>query len=529
MSKIAKHLNQHIAGAVYGESSVLDGYATDQSILKIRPKVVAVPKTTGDIRKLVRFSNQLALKNFKLPITVRGSGLDKTGAAIGAGLVISMEDMCAIKEIDPRQRLVRLQAGATLGTLNAALSLHGLTLPVAADPRQTIGGLIANDYAGALSSSHGTLASRVVQAEIVLSSGDIIQTERFKSRRLNKKKGTTGFEGELYRQLDNLLSDNPNVLNNIDPDVRAGYVATPQVKAKKGSFDILPAFFGSQGTLGIITEVILNCELAPEPSQHFITSFANANSALNFVKRAADLHLGEMNIYDATLLHEALDAGKKFRPLKTLPENGAIIHIVIDDLSKRRRARKLKKLTHYLSKNTRFAVSNEENYPDFLELNSALSVYLNTPSRAVRAPITDDAFIPSDQLRKYISSIADLEEKYKISLPIFGSISANNYSVRPEINLMSVAGRQFILTFMREYNDMVLSCGGSLAGGSAEGRLKAIFTNPHLQPELKHFYQELKNIFDPNDILNPGIKQSANLRSVISCLRTSYTPGIVKK
>jgi FAD/FMN-containing dehydrogenase len=529
LNKIAKYLNQYITGAVYGESPVLDGYATDRSVLKIRPKVVAIPRTTKDIRKLVRFANQLALKNFKLPVTVRGTGLDKTGAAIGSGLIISMEKMNRIQEIDPRQRLVRLQAGVTLGSLNSALSLHGLTMPVTGDPCQTIGGLLANDHIGSLAASHGTLSSRVNQAEIVLSNGDIVQTERLSPRRLRKKKGAPGYEGELYRQLDNFLSDNIEALAGIEKGTRTGYATIPRVKARNGSFDLLPAFFGSQGTLGIVSEVILSCELAPELPQYFVAAFSNASAALGFVSHAADLRPSEINIYDVNLFREAIGLGKKFRPIKALPDNGIVAVIVIDEHNRRRRAKKLRTLIYSLAKSTRFAVSDEENYPAFIELQSILSLHLNSSTRAARLPLVDDVFIPNSQIKRYFSGIVELEEKYKITLPVFGSILANNYSVRPEIDLTSVAGRQFALAFLREYNDLVVSCDGSLAGGSAEGRLKAVFTNTHIGPELKELYQEFKDIFDPNNILNPGIKQNANLRAVVRTLRTSYDPGIIKE
>lgn len=529
MNKIAKYLNQYITGAVYGGLPVLDGYATDRSILKIRPKVVAVPRTTRDIRKLIRFSNQLALKNFKLPVTARGTGLDKTGAAIGPGLIISMEKMDRIQEIDPRGRLVRVQAGVTLGNLNSALSLHGLTLPVAGDPRQTIGGLLANDHIGPLAASHGTLSSHVSQAEIVLSGGDVIQTERLSPRRLKKKKDTPGFEGELYRQLDNFLSDNSEVFADIKPGTRSGYATIPQIRSKNGSLNLLPAFFGSQGTLGIVTEVILSCELASGLPQYFVAAFANINAALHFVSQANDLRPGEVNVYDVNLFREALEFGKKFHPIKSLPENGVVVTIVIDDLNKRHRANKLRKLTLSLPKSTRFAVSDEESYPAFLKLQSILSVYLNSSFRNFRVPLTDDAFVPNSQLKKYFSGIVELEHKHKISLPVFGSALTENYSIRPEIDLASEAGRQFALTFLREYNELVASCDGSLAGGSAEGRLKAVFTSAFFDSELKELYQEFKNIFDPNHILNPDIKHDANLRSVVRSLRTSYDPGIIEE
>ena len=68
---------------------IREGFATDRSILQVMPRLVARPANTSDIRKLVRFSNQLAMRGFELPIAVRGTGLDKTGATLGDGLVIS--------------------------------------------------------------------------------------------------------------------------------------------------------------------------------------------------------------------------------------------------------------------------------------------------------------------------------------------------------------------------------------------------------------------------------------------------------
>ena len=72
MNRIAIYLNQHIDGVVYSAPNVLERYSTDRSLLKFHPRIVAVPANTRDVRRLVRFSNQLAAKKISLPITVRG-------------------------------------------------------------------------------------------------------------------------------------------------------------------------------------------------------------------------------------------------------------------------------------------------------------------------------------------------------------------------------------------------------------------------------------------------------------------------
>ena len=140
MNRIAVYLNQHIDGVVYSAPSILSDFATDRSILRFYPRIVAQPINTTDVRRLVKFSGQLATKNIPLPITVRGGGNSKTGADLGTGLIMSMTRLNRIQEIDTRQRLVRVQAGLTLGELQKALILQGLDFPVRGNPTETIGG-----------------------------------------------------------------------------------------------------------------------------------------------------------------------------------------------------------------------------------------------------------------------------------------------------------------------------------------------------------------------------------------------------
>ena len=142
MGKITKYLNQLIVGNVFDSPEILEKYSTDHSALKIRPKFVALPESTEDIQKLLRFLNQIALKNIPVTATVRGSGRDEGGADLTSGLVISTEKLNRMLEIDTHERLVRVQSGITLRELNTALSVSGLTIPIAGHDGDTIGSLI---------------------------------------------------------------------------------------------------------------------------------------------------------------------------------------------------------------------------------------------------------------------------------------------------------------------------------------------------------------------------------------------------
>ena len=92
----------------------------------------------------MRFFNQIAAKEIPVAVTARGSGLDEGGADLSSGLVISTKKLNRLLEIDPRERLVRVQSGMTLKELNTALSVSGLTIPISGHDEETIGGLISN-------------------------------------------------------------------------------------------------------------------------------------------------------------------------------------------------------------------------------------------------------------------------------------------------------------------------------------------------------------------------------------------------
>ena len=530
MNKIAKYINQHIIGNVFDSPAILEAYATDRSALKITPRMVAIPENTSDVRRIVRFVNQLSKKSVHIPIAVRGSGLDKTGADLGTGLVLSTEHLNKILEIDDHSRLVRVQAGVTLGQLNSALALYGLTVPVLADPRETIGGLIANFTTDSAAGKYNGIYYYVDCLEAIISNGDAIQTSRFSRRHLARKTELTSFEGEIYREIDHLIEDNDELVTELGNRATidaAGYqMVTQVVRDPVKSFDLLPLFYASQGTLGVITEVILQCQVLQPKVRRFIAAFESIAAAESYIQDIMPLIPEELNLYDARMFKACANHGKDPALFAPKFNKGYFVLASFDNKSHQVK-KKLKKCLKLLPDNAAAVTETDDNTTDFERFHSAILSYLNDDVSGERTPICDDFYVPSEHLSNFLTDLRDLEKTYKQELPVFGSFSTSNYSIRPDIQLNTVEGRQFILKFVNDFDSLLREHGGSITGGAPEGRLKAMVVNKNYSDDEVNLYSKIKDIFDPEEIFNPDIKLGATTNATVRHLRTSYLNDVI--
>ncbi|MBQ6355157.1 FAD-binding oxidoreductase [Candidatus Saccharibacteria bacterium] len=531
MNKIAKYLNQHLVGNVFDSEEILAKYAGDRSVVKVTPKMVVVPEDTNDVRKVVRFVSQLAKKDVRLELAVRGSGLDKTGADLGKDILISMENMDKIQEIDERSRLVRVQAGVKLGTLNQALGLVGLTVPINADPEDTIGSLISNFITDSYAGKNNGIYYYTDCLEAVISTGDVIQTTRYSKRGLAKKEALTTPEGALYRDLHTLIDDNYDLISDLRSRSTVdctGYQMLTQVLREQGhTFDLMPMFFAAQGTLGIITEVILRCEVLPESSAHFAAAFSNVKDAVEYASSIKSLNPLEINLYDARIFGKSADAGKDPNIFSKKFSNGWMLLVAFND-SARKSRRKIAKCLRNLPETAAAIIEDEGNMTDFERIKTALNSFKNDNLRGERAPILDDLYIPLDKVPEFVKTLKSQEEVYDMELPLMGSTAANNYCIRPDLRLNSVEGRQIAVRLIKDVAKILNDHEGSLTGGSPEGRTKAIAAYPELSDAEVELYTKVKDVFDPLEIFNPSIKLGASLKDTVKNLRTSYLEDITR-
>ena len=527
MGKVAKYLNQLTIGNVFDTPDVLEAYSMDCSALKIRPKLVALPESTEDIRKIMRFCYQLSLKDIKIPVTVWGSGLDEMGADLTNGLIISTEKLNRLLESDKRERLVRVQAGITLKELNTALSVNGLTVPVGGHENETIGGIISNcpsdDYAG----KYGGIMNYVEKIEVVLANGDILQTNRLSGRAVSKKSKEKTLEGTIYRKISETIKTNKALIDDIynNNTGSAGYPTIAQVK-NGGTFNLAPLFFGAQGTLGIITEVILRAVPIKAQSKRVITTFENFAMAQKYLDVVNSFKPKELNVYDIKIIKTAEDSGKRLSEITRKLDSGYVVFAKFDDHAKSS-IRKIMGLKKLLPRSTQIVIESDKNTAKLDEFENSLTTFLNGSRTGERVPIVTDFYMPANNLTKFISDLALLEKSLKLDLAIYGSYAASNYSLRPRFKVSDRDFNKRAVAFLRAGAYIINHEGGSITGGTPEGRIKALVSNDDLSESEKKLYTIVKLLFDRRGLLNPAVKLGADSRFTITHFRDSSSSRIV--
>ncbi|MDR0887448.1 MAG: FAD-binding oxidoreductase [Candidatus Nomurabacteria bacterium] len=536
-SRLAQYLNKYLVGSAYSEADVLAEFSRDQSVLEMTPEVVVCPENVLDICKTVMLANQLALKGHHIGVTARGSGNDKTGAAIGEGILLDMRSkMNRIIDVDPRQRLIHVQAGVTLGELNKALFTHGLCLPLTLtgvespelnDQNHTIGGLIANNLGGQAPFRLGRLSDYLMQVEAVLADGSILHTKSQHVRKMPSAESSATFAEKIGANLLAFANENKAELDNLAKERagNAGYAPfLARTIAENGRFNLLPLFLGSQGTLGIVTEAILYADyLGPVPDL-----VAVRFESVKQLTSLADYILSEepsiFNIFDARIFGEAKDLGKIFDKLTDVERGTVVALIGFDDMSARVRGRKVGRLAKLLAQNEiAFATSENDNFTQSW-FNNFVDLSVNSENKTT---LCDGVLVPTTALEKYWNGLKRLERLLDNEMPVFGSLLTNLYSVRPKFDLER-PDKQPVFRFVREYSHFVNSCGGHLAGEAGEGRLLSLSSTNLYNDFGREVNQFVKRQFDPNNILNPNVKQLNNIDEISQNLCEENDFGLVK-
>lgn len=527
-----KDLQSLLLGTVTDSSDALNHFSTDASIFSVRPQAVVYPQNTADIRKVVQFLYDRAERDpdKKLSLTARGLGTDLGGGALGEGLQLVLSaHMNNIIKLDGNNIVV--QPGLLYRTLQETLQSHGRFLPPypASIDYSTIGGAVANNASGEKTIKYGDTKNFVTGLKVVLSDGSIVETERISARELNRRKGRDSLEGKIYRNIDRIIDENKaEVVKSRSKTATStsGYNLA-EVKKSDGSFDLTPLFVGSQGTLGIITEVALKTSYYNPRKTLIVAFFDNLQKATDAITKLEPLHPSAMEFVDFHLL----DFIRRHRPQDIeglVPDNLPKLALLIefDDASQLQqtiKSRRSQKVLYKYGARQRVSTDPVEQRALWKIRSSAAAVMWQTNGSKHALPFIEDGVVPPKKLHQLLTEVYKLHHKYDLEIALWGHAGSANIHFQPFLDLSKAKDVDKLFALTSEYAQLLKSLGGSASAGHNDGILGGVVLAEMVEPSMYSLFEEVKSACDPHNILNPNTKVGVDIEYARQHLRSEYS------
>jgi FAD/FMN-containing dehydrogenase len=527
------HLDQIsklVRGELERDVADLERASVDGSIFTILPQAVLYPKDAGDIQAVIHYLFQQAQQGMPVPsVTARGRGSDQAGGPLGDGIIIdTTRHLTQILEIG--EEFVRVEPGCRYGELQDELKKRGNYLPPYPASLEicTIGGAVSNNSSGEKTVKYGNTRDYVTGLKVVLASGDEVEVRALHPAEVHGKGHHYTFEGKVYRELAALLK--AHVRKEEHPHFHVTKNSTGYcvwLIEEKGMFDLCKLIVGSQGTLGIITEITL--KTLPYPKVFSLTAayFSSIDRAAHATTELHALGPSALEIVDKNLLDlvEERQPGH-LKGLVPSPIPQIVLLVEFDEQDDHRRAAKTAAASTILEKYAyehRLARSVEEQDRFWLLRRSAAAVIWTVEGPVKALPIVEDGVVPPAKLPEFFIRAYELFRKYDLKIAVWGHAGDANLHMQPFMNLSDPLDREKIWPFVDEFHALIISMGGCISAEHNDGLLRSPYLQAQYGEELYGIFRKVKRIFDPYNYLNPGKKVDVHLEDIKKYLRDSYS------
>ena len=524
-----KELQGQLLGTITDNPDAMAHFATDLSVLRAQPDSVVYPANTADVRKTVQFAHEHTMAGHPVPLVARGLGSGESGGAVGAGTqVVFSAHMNKLLQLD--RDTVTVQPGILYRTLQQTLHTHSRFIPPYPPSLDyaTVGGAVAEDAVGLHSVKYGSTRNYVKGLKVVLADGSLIQTGRISARELNRRKGRTTLEGELYRGLDNILLDNTDLIKRATPKLpynAAGY-SLQHVRGKDGSFDLSQIVIGAQGTLGLITEVTLKTATYHPRTSLVVGYFDSTYAALEVAVMLRRLGPSALELADRGLTEAVLASHPGYLD-GLLPDDRpyTVVLAQFDQASQfaqRLACGRAERIMFKHKGHPRIATDPVEQVA-LWKLRMAASLYMEPTSGQKRAlPCMEAAAVPLDKLPDLLEKTTKLLKKYDVTAAIWGHVGDGHLGFVPRLDLSKKKSADHLMSLSREYSEVVAKLGGSPSAAAGDGPLRSLWLEDVYGPDMTKLFADVKRLFDPLGIFGQGQKTTATVESVRAALRTEY-------
>jgi FAD/FMN-containing dehydrogenase/Fe-S oxidoreductase len=482
-------------------------YASDSSNYRQLPIGVVFPRDAADVEAALACCRKVGAA-----VLPRGAGTSLAGQCVNVAVVFDHSRfMNRLEELDPANRLARVEPGIVLDRLRDAAEVHHLTY--APDPathsRCTLGGMIGNNSCGV----HGLLGGKVVDnvesLDIVLYDGTRLTVGATSPERLDTLIRAGGRVGQLYAGL-------AHIRDRFAPLIRAKFPNIPrrvsgynldQLLPENG-FNVARALVGSEGTCANIVGATLNLTASPPYRVLTVLGFDDAFLAADAVPLALEHKPIGLEGFDHLLVDFMRRKGLALKGLERLPAGTGFLLVEMGAWTAEEAQAKAEEVARS-SKTWPHApiahiCTQEEAKSVWHVRESALGAMVFVPGEPDRWEGWEDAAVPPEKLGGYLRAITALMAEYGYSSPLYGHYGQGCVHMRVNFDFGSADGVRKFREFIERAADVVIGIGGSLSGEHGDGQSRAVLLPKMFGDELVGAFRQFKSLWDPDNRMNPG-------------------------
>lgn len=498
-----------VDGEVRFDAGSRGAYSTDSSNYRQVPFGVVVPRTVEAGIQAVE-----VCRRHRAPVTSRGGGTSLAGQSCNVAVIVDWSKYCnRLLSVDAKSGTCVVEPGIVLDDLNDQLSEHGLMFgprPATHD-HCTLGGMIGNNSCGSTAQAYGKTVDNVLRLEVLTYEGEQRWVGPTSDEELADLVGQEGRWGHIYTQLRDLIAAGADQVRRRFPDIPrrvSGY--NLDALLPENGFDVAQLLIGSEGTLVTVLRAELRLVPVPAAASLVVLGYPDISTAAESVPKILTHQPHQLEGVDERLMSLERNAEEHQDALDKLPEgSGWLLVSFVGDDQQEADAR-----AHALIDELR----DEEQPPSSAffddpdlqaELWKVREGGLGATAHAKGMPDTwpgwEDSAVEPARLGPYLRALNKLFDKHGYEGPaLYGHFGQGCVHTRIPFDLVTPSGVQNFRTFVEEAADLVVAYNGSLSGEHGDGQARAELLPRMFGREVVEAFQQLKEIFDPDDRMNPG-------------------------
>ncbi|MFA5131859.1 MAG: FAD-binding oxidoreductase [Candidatus Paceibacterota bacterium] len=534
-TRIAAELASRITGEVSVSEVDRERVARDTSLFYLKPEIVVYPKNADDISKILTYVSKEKSTGVNISVAFRAAGTCMTGGPLSESIVIdTMRFMNHITNVT--ETSATAEPGVFYRDFEKETLKQGWLMPSYPASRElaAIGGIVSNNSGGEKTLTYGKTEKYVKSLDVVFANGERATLEAIREEKLIQKMEEQTECGRIYRELHALVVNNYDELKAAKPTVSknsSGYYLWNVYDKETGIFDITKLITGSQGTLAAVTSATMT-GVRPKTHTRMLVMFVPSTTHLGEIIPRFLVHKPEtLESYDDHTFKIAIKffkdiavrmggnmftLGFQFLPEFWMALTGGVPKIIL-----------MAEFTGDTEVGVEKAVADA--YEDLKSFNLPLKKtkseneskkywtfrresfnLLRSKLQGMRtAPTIDDIVVHPQDLPEFLPKLEAIfsQEKYKdLVYTVAGHMGNANFHIIPLVNIHKEGITETLHALMEEVYGLVFEYKGSMSGEHNDGLLRTAYLPQMFSPEIISLFEQTKNIFDPQGILNPGKK-----------------------